>query len=94
MIALINKDILDLSVLFMNEKSLLTKTLEWNLKLCIDNFIYNQQGQINGKILKEYNRNQLARELTSRFKLAAIINLILSPFIVIYLFYYIFPIFQ
>ena len=83
MIALINKDILDLSVLFMNEKSLLTKTLEWNLKLCIDNFIYNQQGQINGKILKEYNRNQLARELTSRFKLAAIINLI-SPFIVIY----------
>ncbi|KAF6072216.1 Autophagy protein Apg9 family protein [Candida albicans] len=84
MIALINKDILDLSVLFMNEKSLLTKTLEWNLKLCIDNFIYNQQGQINGKILKEYNRNQLARELTSRFKLAAIINLILSPFIVIY----------
>ncbi|EMG49137.1 hypothetical protein G210_0175 [Candida maltosa Xu316] len=84
MIALINKDVLDLSVLFMNEKSVLTKTLEWNLKLCIDNFIYNQQGQINGKILKEYNRNHLARELTSRFKLAAIINLILSPFIVIY----------
>lgn len=84
MIALINKDVLDLSVLFMNEKTVLTKTLEWNLKLCIDNFIYNRQGQINGKILKEYNRNHLARELTSRFKLAAIINLILSPFIVIY----------
>ncbi|RCK57809.1 Autophagy-related protein 9 [Candida viswanathii] len=84
MIALINKDVLDLSVLFMNEKSVLTKTLEWNLKLCIDNFIYNQQGQINGKILKEYNRNHLARDLTSRFKLAALINLILSPFIVIY----------
>lgn len=84
MIALINKDVLDLSVLFMNEKTVLTKTLEWNLKLCIDNFVYNKQGQINGKILKEYNRNHLARELTSRFKLAAIINLILSPFIVIY----------
>ncbi|CAI5758577.1 unnamed protein product [Candida verbasci] len=85
MIALINKDILDLSIgSLMDEKSVLTKTLEWNLKLCIDNFIYNKQGQINNNILKEYNRNQLAKELTSRFKLAAIINLILSPFIVIY----------
>ncbi|CAK9439105.1 uncharacterized protein LODBEIA_P33290 [Lodderomyces beijingensis] len=84
MIALINKDILDLSVLFMNEKSVLTKTLEWNLKLCIDNFVFNKQGQINGSILKEYNRNQLARELKSRFKLAAMINVVLCPFIVIY----------
>ena len=83
-IALINKDVLDLSVLFMDQKQSLTKTLEWNLKLCIDNFIFNQQGQINGSILKDYNRNQLARELTSRFKLAAMINVILCPFIVVY----------
>lgn len=83
-IALINKDVLDLSVLFMDQKQSLTKTLEWNLKLCIDNFVFNQQGQINGSILKDYNRNQLARELTSRFKLAAMINVILCPFIVVY----------
>ncbi|KAI5950627.1 ATG9 [Candida margitis] len=84
MIALINKDVLDLSVLFMDQKQSLTKTLEWNLKLCIDNFVFNQQGQINGSILKDYNRNQLARELTSRFKLAAMINVVLCPFIVVY----------
>ncbi|ODV77067.1 APG9-domain-containing protein [Suhomyces tanzawaensis NRRL Y-17324] len=90
-IALINKEVLDLSlnlpfksILVINSKSILTKTLEWNLKLCINNFIFNPQGQINPNILKEHNRNQLSRELNSRFKMAAIINLILSPFIVIY----------
>lgn len=83
-IALINKDVLDLSVLFMDQKQSLTKTLEWNLKLCIDNFVFNQQGQINGSIVKDYNRNQLARELASRFKMAAMINVILCPFIVVY----------
>lgn len=99
MIALINKEVLDLSIpilnvsnpsLFLNNfnifttKSVLTKTLEWNLKLCINNFVFNNQGQIKPSILKEANRNHLAKELNSRFKMAAIINLILCPFIVIY----------
>lgn len=99
MIALINKEVLDLSIpilnvsnpnLFLNNfnifttKSVLTKTLEWNLKLCINNFVFNNHGQIKGNILKEANRNHLAKELNSRFKMAAIINLILCPFIVIY----------
>lgn len=99
MIALINKEVLDLSIPifensknseFLNQfnifstKSVLTKTLEWNLKLCINNFVFNNHGQINSKILKEGNRNQLSKELSSRFKMAAIINLILCPFIVVY----------
>nr|A3LZS3.3 RecName: Full=Autophagy-related protein 9 [Scheffersomyces stipitis CBS 6054] len=92
MIALINKDVLDLSLSpfqnssfqLINNKSVLTKTLEWNLKLCINNFAFNNEGQINPSILKDFNRNQLAKELNSRFKMAAIINLILCPFIVIY----------
>ncbi|KAK6205360.1 autophagy-related protein 9 [Scheffersomyces amazonensis] len=91
MIALINKDVLDLSVDFkvfgyqlITNKSVLTKTLEWNLKLCINDFIFNNEGQVNSKILKDSNRNQLAKELTSRIKRAAIINVILCPFMVIY----------
>lgn len=91
LIALVNKDILDLSIplpsiflsLFSN-KSVLTRTLEWNLKLCINNFIFNENGQVNANILKEASRNQLSSELNSRFKMAAIINLILCPFIVVY----------
>lgn len=85
MIALINKDVLDFgSFAFLNNKSLLTKTLEWNLKLCINNFVFNSHGQINGDVLKDFNRNQMAKDLTLRFKMAAIINLLLCPFIVIY----------
>ncbi|KAK6463085.1 autophagy-related protein 9 [Scheffersomyces coipomensis] len=92
MIALINKDILDLSVNFskifgyqlITNKSVLTKTLEWNLKLCIYDFIFNHEGHIQPNILKDSHRNQLSKELNSRFKMAALINLLLCPFIVIY----------
>lgn len=91
MIALINKDVLDLSIpvpVFLNSifsgRSVLTRTLEWNLKLCINNFVFDENGQINKNILKEASRNQLSQELSSRFKMASIINLILCPFIVIY----------
>lgn len=91
MIALVNKDIMDLSIpvppiarsVFSN-KAVLTRTLEWNLKICINNFMFNDNGQINPNILKESSRNQLAHELSSRFKMAALINLALCPFIVIY----------
>ncbi|KAG7193504.1 autophagy protein atg9 [Scheffersomyces spartinae] len=92
MIAMINKDILDMCPIdfppamrkYLNNTNVLTKTLEWNLKLCINNFAFNQHGQIQPRILKDYNRNQLASELSSRFKMAAIISLILSPFITVY----------
>lgn len=92
-IALINKEVLDLSLSipflsnvnsFLSNKSVLTKTLDWNIKLCINNFIFNQHGQINSHVLKDFNRNQLSKELSARFKMAAIINLLLCPFIVIY----------
>ena len=92
-IALINKDTLNLgfeipllSVLnpILNTRAVLTRTLEWNLKLCIYNFVFNNQGQVNPNVLKDYNRNMLAKELSSRFKMAAIINLLLCPFIVVY----------
>lgn len=87
MIGLINKNVLDLSIkipLINYQINPLTRTLEWNLQLCINNFVFNKHGQINGNILKEVNRNKLAAELRSRFQMSAIINLILCPFIVTY----------
>lgn len=91
LIGLVNKDILDLAIpvppifkSFFSNKSVLTRTLEWNIKLCINNFLFNENGQVNPAILKEASRNQLSLELSSRFKMAAIINLLLCPFIVIY----------
>lgn len=92
-IALINKDTLDLGFkvpglsalnLVLSTKAVLTRTLEWNLKLCIYNFVFTNQGQVNPEVLKDYNRNMLAKELSARFRMAAIINLLLCPFIVVY----------
>lgn len=91
MIALVNKDVLDLSIPMtsflgnvFSSKAVLTRTLEWNLKLCINNFVFNDSGQIKQAILKEGSRNSLSQELSARFKMAALINLFLCPFIVIY----------
>lgn len=91
MIALINKDVLDLSVpcpafldRIFSSKSVLTRTLEWNIKLCINNFVFDDNGQISKAVLSEASRNLMAHELSARFKMAAIINVVLCPFIVIY----------
>lgn len=91
MIAIFNKNVLDLGVPvpsilsgIFSSKSVLTRTLEWNLKLCINNFIFNENGQISKNILKESARNQNSHDLSARFKMAAIINLLLCPFIVVY----------
>src|SRR5690606_24295071 len=44
MIALFNKDILDLTVplpFFRNQGSILTRTLEWNLWLCVNDYVFS-----------------------------------------------------
>lgn len=85
MIGLVNKNVLNLTLeLPLLPVNTLTRTLEWNLQLCINNFVFNQHGQINPAILKEVNRNKLSHELRLRFQMAAIINLLLCPFIVLY----------
>ncbi len=97
MIAIFNKDILDLSLHlpFLNGKQILTKTLEWNLSLCILGFVFNEQGQLRPHILKESYRKSLSEELRRRFIIAGILNIILSPFIVTYFcLYYFFEYFN
>lgn len=85
LIALFNKDILDLTLPVPGyTENVLTKTLEWNLSLCIIGFVFNEHGQIRQQFLKENKRRQLADELKKRFILAGIFNIILAPFIVTY----------
>lgn len=94
MIGLINKQVLDMSIsiplgahrtwLLCQNDLVFTRTLEWNLKLCIYNYIFNAHGHINPLTLKDYNRNQMAKELSARFRMAALINLVLCPFLVVY----------
>ncbi len=86
LIALINKDILDLTlpVPFMKNRQLFSKTLEWNLNLCIMDYVFNEQGQVRPLFLKDSHRRALSDGLRRRFLFAGIMNVLCAPFIVLF----------
>ncbi|CAG8482148.1 19241_t:CDS:10 [Dentiscutata erythropus] len=95
LIALFNKDMLDLTIPipFFRQKNFLTKTLEWNLRYCIINHVFNDQGQVRRLFVKDtkgVQRERLTRGLRRRFIFMGILNLIFAPFIVVYLLIYFF----
>jgi Autophagy protein ATG9 len=62
MIAMFNKDILDLSVPFLDNVKLLTKTLEWSLSICILNYVFDENYALKKKFIKDHLREELALE--------------------------------
>lgn len=87
LIALFNKDILDLTlpIPFLRNRQLFSKTLEWNLSLCILDFVFNEQGHVRPLFLRDTHRRALSDGLRRRFLFAGFMNVICAPFIVIYL---------
>ncbi|KAI9797888.1 MAG: autophagy protein atg9 [Piccolia ochrophora] len=87
LIALFNKDILDLTlpIPFLRNRQLFSKTLEWNLTLCILDYVFNEQGQVRPLFLKDTHRRALSDGLRRRFRFAGFMNVICAPFIVLYL---------
>ncbi|KAJ5454589.1 Autophagy-related protein 9 [Penicillium daleae] len=86
MIALVNKDILDLTlpIPFLRNRQLFSRTLEWNLNLCIMDYVFNEQGQLRTIFLKDTHRRALSDGLRRRFIFAGIMNIFVAPFIVVY----------
>lgn len=87
MIAMINKDILDMTLPMplLRNRQLFTRTLEWNLNWCIMDFVFNSKGQIRPLFLKETHRKELAEALRRRFLFAGTANLIIAPFLIIFI---------
>lgn len=87
LIALFNKDILDLTlpIPYLRNRQLFSRTLEWNLSLCILDFVFNEQGQVRPLFLRDTHRRALSDGLRRRFIFAGFMNVICAPFIVIYL---------
>ncbi|KAK4054015.1 autophagy protein atg9 [Microbotryomycetes sp. JL221] len=98
LIALFNKDLLDLSMPVPHalqrvaprftqwaKKSMLTKTLEWNLSFCLVGFLFGKDGQVRRAFLTDRNKAELTAALRHRFMLMALINAVFAPFIVLYL---------
>lgn len=92
MIALINKDILDLTLPlpFLRNRQFFSKTLEWNLSLCVLDFVFNEQGQVRPLFLKDNRRRALSDKLRERFIFAGFMNLFCAPFLVIFFMLYYF----
>lgn len=82
-IALINKDILNLAIPlpFLNRRQLLTKSLEWTVHFGVLDLIFNEDGQVQQRALKSDHRGQLSREMRTRFGFAAFMSLLFSPFL-------------
>ncbi|KAK9468109.1 autophagy protein Apg9-domain-containing protein [Lipomyces arxii] len=87
-IAMMNKDVLDLSIPipFLRKSQWLTRSLELNLSVCVMDFVFNEQGQVRSTFLKDTHRKELAEALRRRFIIAGVINIIFAPFIFMYLF--------
>ncbi|KAN0062741.1 autophagy protein atg9 [Thecaphora frezii] len=89
LIALFNKDTLDLTVPGLRHRSpALTRSLEWNLNFCLLGFLFDSQGQVRRQFLTDRHRGQLIDGLRRRFLFMAIVNAVFAPFIVLYLLVY------
>ncbi|KAG0142199.1 hypothetical protein CROQUDRAFT_50622 [Cronartium quercuum f. sp. fusiforme G11] len=96
LIALFNKDVLDLRPplpSWMSGNALvgdcqLTTSLEWNLVFCLRGYLLDRRGQVKYEFLDTRNKAHLAAGLRRRFILMGIINAMFAPFIVIYVLLY------
>lgn len=88
LIALINKDVLDLSIPlpFFSGRQFLSRLLEWTLNFSIMDFVFDERGQVNQEFLKADRRGQLSQKLRSRFLFAGFMTLMIAPFMAGYLF--------
>lgn len=99
LIALFNKDLLDLRVplpqilkRFVAQEEgkgkMLTQALEWNLRFCLMEYLFDKHGRVRKVFLKSKNRVALIEGLKRRFIFMGILNAIFAPFIVLYLLMY------
>ncbi|KAI5854091.1 APG9-domain-containing protein [Durotheca rogersii] len=82
-IALFNKDILDLTapLPFLRSQQLFSKSLEWTVQFGVLDLVFNEGGQVHQRVLKSDHRGHLSRQMQTRFAFAAVMNLIFAPFV-------------
>ena len=86
-IAMFNKDILDLTVPlpFLRGRAFFSRTLLWTLQFSVLDLVFSEGNQVRQQVLKSDSRTQLSRQLKSRFAFAATMNLLFAPFVAAFL---------
>lgn len=92
LVAMFHKKVLNMTVplpaplqRIFGRPQLLSRALEWNLSLCILDYVFNPAGQVRPMFLKSTHRQILSTGLRRRFVFAAVMNVVFAPFIVLYL---------
>ncbi|KAF4997055.1 hypothetical protein FDECE_12208 [Fusarium decemcellulare] len=86
LIAMINKDVLNLSlpVPFLRGRQLFSKTMEWYLHYCILDMAFNELGQVQQDFLRADRRRLLSQKLKQRLIFAGFLNLVFAPVVLAY----------
>jgi autophagy-related protein 9 len=86
LIALFNKDILDLTVPipFLGKRQFFSKTTEALVSFCVLDFVFDKRNQVNRKFLTDRNRAALVENLKNRFVRAGYLSILGAPLAVIY----------
>ncbi|KAF2835578.1 autophagy-related protein 9 [Patellaria atrata CBS 101060] len=86
MIALFNKDVLDLNipVPFLGMRPFFTKMLEFNIDICLTDFVFTREGQVQRIFLTDRRRRELIESLRFRFMVVGILNILCAPVVLIY----------
>jgi len=86
LIAMINKDILNLSLPlpFLRGRQLFSKTMEWYLHYGILDMAFNERGQVRQDFLRADRRGILSQKLKQRLYFAGFLNLIFAPVVLAY----------
>ncbi len=102
LIALFNKDVLDIRTPFAlsrlpllrkildesHDQPVLTRSLQWNLQFCLLDFLFDQNGQVRRQFVTDRYRKDLVAGLRRRFYFMAILNGVFAPFIILYVLVY------
>lgn len=86
LIAMINKDVLNLSlpVPFLRNRQLFSKTMEWYLHYSILDMVFNERGEVRQEFLRADKRRTLSQKLRQRLIFAGVLNLLLAPIVLAY----------
>jgi autophagy-related protein 9 len=87
MIALFNKEILDVSISipFFGNRYAFSETTSWHVRLAILDFVFSGPGNtFNKDFLKVANRRELVKKLQNRLFWVGIISIIYAPFSVVF----------
>lgn len=85
-IAMFNKDVLDLSIPLIGKGQWLTRMMQdYMIYYGIFGYVFDEKGKFKKRFLKEQHRSSLTLTLQRRFKQMAVLAFILSPILFVYL---------